>query len=200
MANEIRNQLARVIGEARRIGEIGARKALESLAIDRRESHESMSADERTLRRRLRAHARRLGDRRDAKTGVQAIDHLAHEVAYEHWHRMLFARFLAENGLLIEPESDVSVSLAECEELARERGQDPWALAGRFAERMLPRIFRADDPALDVVLAPETRQAFERLLESLPVAVFTADDSLGWTYQFWQAERKSRSALTSCLQ
>ena len=192
MANEVRNQLAQVIGEARRVGEIGARKALEILAVDRRDSHESMSADERTLRRRLRAHARQLGDRRDAKTGVQAIDHLAHEVAYEHWHRMLFARFLAENQLLIEPESGVSVSLAECEELARERGHDPWSLAGRFAERMLPRIFRADDPALEVVLAPESRQALERLLESLPSAVFTADDSLGWTYQFWQAERKAQ--------
>ena len=190
MANEIRNQLAQVIGEARRVGEIGARKALESLAVDRRDSHNSMSADERTLRRRLRAHARQLGDRRDAKTGVQAVDHLAHEVAYEHWHRMLFARFLAENQLLIEPESGVSVSLAECEELARESGEDPWGLVGRFAERMLPRIFRADDPTLEVVLAPETRQALERLLESLPAVVFTADDSLGWTYQFWQAERK----------
>ena len=63
-------------------------------------------------------------------------------------------------------------------------------MAGRFAERMLPRIFRSDDPALAVPLAPETRQALERLLESLPPAVFAARDSLGWTYQFWQAERK----------
>ena len=39
-------------------------------------------------------------------------------------------------------------------------------------------------------MAPETRQALERLLESLPPAVFAARDSLGWTYQFWQAERK----------
>ena len=30
----------------------------------------------------------------------------------------------------------------------------------------------------------------ERLPESLPPAVFLARDSLGWTYQFWQAERK----------
>ena len=37
---------------------------------------------------------------------------------------------------------------------------------------------------------PETRQEFERLLDELPEAVFTAPDSLGWTYQFWQAERK----------
>ena len=46
--------------------------------------------------------------------------------------------FLAENDLLIEPDSGVAVSLTDCEELARERGQDCWTVAGRFAERMLP--------------------------------------------------------------
>ena len=138
-----------------------------------------MAAHERVLRRRLRAHGRQLGDRRDPRTGAQGITRLAHEVAYEHWHRMLFARFLAENQLLIEPDSGVAVSLDECEELARERAQDSWALAGTFAQRMLPRIFRPDAPALQVRLAPETRQALEGLVESLPADVFTATDSLG---------------------
>ena len=187
---EIRNQLARTVQAARRAGEAGARNALEVLAAGDARAHESLSPADQDLRRRLRAHGRQLGDRLDPETGVQEIDRLAHEVAYEHWHRMLFARFLAENDLLIEPESEVSVSLADCEELAREQGQDRWTLAGRFAERMLPRIFRSNDPALAVPLAPETRQELERLLESLPPAVFAGRDSLGWTYQFWQAERK----------
>ena len=103
---------------------------------------------------------------------------------------MLFARFLAENALLIEPESGVPVSLAECEELAREREEDPWEAAGRWASEMLPEIFRPDDPVLALQLPPETRQAFRQLLNGLPSAVFTADDALGWTYQYWQAERK----------
>ena len=187
---EIRNQLARTVKAARRASEAGARNALEVLAAGAARAHESLSPADQDLRRRLRAHGRQLGDRLDPKTGVQQIDRLAHEVAYEHWHRMLFARFLAENDLLIEPESGVAVSLADCEELAREQGHDHWTLAGRFAERMLPRIFRSKDPALAVPLAPETRQELERLLESLPPAVFAARDSLGWTYQFWQAERK----------
>ena len=187
---DLRNQLAKTIQTARRVSEAGAHQAIRMLAVDRGKPHESMAADERALRLRLRAHGRQLGDRRDRETGVQGVGHLAHEVAYEHWHRMLFARFLAENQLLIEPDSDVAVSLAECEELAHEQRQDRWTLASRFAERMLPRIFRTDDPALELKLAPETRQAMERLLESLPAAVFTARDSLGWTYQFWQAERK----------
>lgn len=190
VSSELRSQLARAIQEARRVAEAGARQSLAGMAVDHHEPHGSMSPDARALRNRLRAHGRQLGDRRDRATGRQEIDRLTHEVAYEHWHRMLFARFLAENQLLIEPESGVAISMAECEELAREQREDPWALAGRYAERMLPRIFRSDDPALAVELAPEARQALERLLEALPAGVFTADDSLGWTYQFWQADRK----------
>ena len=185
-----RNQLAKAVQAARRVGESGARNAVGMHAVGDARAHPSMSPAEQDLRRRLRAHGRQLGDGRDSETGEQKIDCLVHEVAYEHWHRMLFARFLAENELLIEPESGVAVSLADCEELAHEQGQDPWTLAGRFAESMLPRIFRNDDPALAVRLAPETRQELERLIETLPADIFTARDALGWTYQFWQAERK----------
>ena len=32
--------------------------------------------------------------------------------------------------------------------------------------------------------------SMEDLLEKLPRDVFQADDSLGWVYQFWQADRK----------
>ena len=67
---------------------------------------------------------------------------------------------------------------------------DPWEFAALCAERMLPQIFRRDDPVLELSLPPETRQELERLLDELPEAVFTAPDSLGWTYQFWQADRK----------
>ena len=80
-----------------------------------------MSGEQRRLRNRLRAHARHRGDRVDARTGSHTIDHLVHEGAYEHWHGMLFARFLAENHLLIEPEMGVAITLDECEELAKRR-------------------------------------------------------------------------------
>ncbi len=187
----LRKQLENAVREARRVGEYGACAALRALAVDAARPHESMSADERGLRRRLRAHGRQLGDARNRESGAQEIERLAHEVAYEHWHRMLFARFLAENGLLVEPRSRVSVSLDECAELAREAGAaDGWQLAEAFAAEMLPRIFRPDDPALEVTLAPEIRQRLERLVEDLPADVFKAGDALGWTYQFWQADRK----------
>ena len=187
----LRNQLAKTVQAARRVGEIGARQAIQVHAVDLHEPHDSMSSAERVLRRWLRVHGRQLGDRREPKNGTQEIEHLTHEVAFEHWHRMLFARFLAEKHLLIEPDSGVTISLAECEELARERDQDRWTLAGGFAERMLPRIFRPDTPALQVKLAPENEQTLERLVESLPAEVFAATDSLGWAYQFWQSEKKN---------
>ena len=63
-------------------------------------------------------------------------------------------------------------------------------LAARYASRMLPQIFRADDVLLEIEFAPEQRLALEKLLASLPRETFTADDSLGWVYQFWQAKRK----------
>ena len=63
-------------------------------------------------------------------------------------------------------------------------------MAARFAAKELPEIFRADDPAGAVELAVEDRNPLLQLVTGLPVEVFTAGDSLGWCYQFWQAERK----------
>ena len=187
---DLRTRLARTIQQARRTAESGARQSLESLAVHLGRPFDSSSQTERSLRNRLRSRARQLGDRHDRESGTQEIPRLAHEVAYEQWHRMLFARFLAENGLLRDPEHGADLSLDDCRELARDEGQDPWNFAGRCAQEMLPRIFDRDDPVLDLKLPPETRQALEGHVESLPEAVFTASDSLGWTYQFWQAERK----------
>ena len=186
----LRALLAKTIQQARRSGEAGARQALQSLAVDRPKPFESMSLRAKALRNRLRMRGRQAGDRRDSKTRTQQLDHLTHEAAYEHWHRMLFTRFLAENGLLRHPEHGVDLSLEDCRELADDEGVDPWEYAARCAERMLPQIFRQDDPVLEISLPPETGQEFERLLDELPESVFTAPDALGWTYQFWQAERK----------
>ncbi|MFV1964458.1 MAG: Eco57I restriction-modification methylase domain-containing protein, partial [Pirellulaceae bacterium] len=182
--------LERTIITARDVAEVGARAALEALTVHEGKPGSHLPTEQRELRNRLRAHGRQLGDQRNEKSKAQAIDHLIQECAYEHWHRMIFARFLAENDLLVEPESGVSVTLEEVEELARDAGVDPWELASRFAKRMLPQIFRPDDPVLAVPLPTETRLELESLLESLPAAVFTADDSLGWVYQFWQSKKK----------
>ncbi len=145
LAKALRNQLGTTIVKARQSAEAGAKNALEMLAVDRHEPHASMSTEERSLRNRLRARGRQLGDVRDKVRGTQSIDRLIHEIAYEYWHRMLFARFLAENRLLIEPNSGVAISMEECEELAREAGEDPRSMAGSRA-RSRPRTRNPSSP------------------------------------------------------
>ena len=187
---EQRNRLERTVVEARDVAEAGAKAALETLAVHHHEPYGHMSLEQRRLRNHLRARARQLGDKQD-RTGNLEITHLIHECAYEHWHRMLFTRFLAENDLLIEPEIGVSVSLEECEELAKEEGVDLWTLASRFSRQMLPQIFRLDDP-LEVSFSYEYQLKLEELLDSLESDIFTASDALGWVYQFWQTKRKKQ--------
>ena len=186
----LRRQLERAIADARDVAEAGARAALEALAVHHREPYEHMGSEQRTLRRRLRAHGRQLGDRLNVRSGTQSIDRLVHECAYEQWHSMLFARFLAENRLLMEPESGVAVTLEECEELGEDEDLDRWGMAARFAHRMLPQVFRPAHPAFEVPFAREHQLKLESLLESLPTETFVASDALGWVYQFWQSRRK----------
>lgn len=191
LPSDLRNRLENTVKAARRQAETAARAALERLTVGNAEPGGHLSVEERLLRNRLRAHGRQLGDRRDAKAGTQSTNRLVHECAYEHWHRMLFARFLSENHLLIHEKEGMPVTLVECDELAADEGApDGWTLAARYAARMLPQIFRPDDPVLQVGFAPEHKRGLEKLLTELPGAIFTADDSLGWVYQFWQAERK----------
>ena len=155
------------------------------------EPYGHLNPEKRSLRRRLRAHGRQLGDRLDQRSGMQSTDRLVHECAYEHWHGMLFARFLAENNLLIASEwGDVSVSLKDCEDLGRDEGLDKWAMAARFAHQMLPQVFRPVHPAFEVRFAHEHRLKLEELIESLPADIFVATDALSWAYQFWRSRRK----------
>jgi hypothetical protein len=170
LQREQRQSVERTIISARAASEAAARAAIAALAVKEEKPHPQMSEDERRLRRALRAKSRQLG-------GDEA---LIAEIAYQHWHRMLFARFLAENGLLIYPDSAVAVSLDEVTDLAREEGEpDPWVMAARFAAAMLPGIFRSHEPVLEIRFAPEGGQRLEALLSSLPKEVFIADDALG---------------------
>jgi len=195
LAKLLRSQLENAVKAARDVAEKGARAALSQLAVAEAKAPDYLNADLKALRRRLRAHGRALGD---AKTtdDSQGLQHLVWEVAYEHWHRMLFARFLAENGLLLW-EPGAAVSLDDCEALAQEAdaamnlgAKTKWELAGKLAARMLPQVFKPQSPVFELAFAPEHQRELERLLAALPAEVFKASDSLGWVYQFWQAKRK----------
>lgn len=187
LSPDLRKTLENAIISARRAAEEAARTSLVTLAVSRAEAFGTMNEAQRQLRRGLRAKARQLGD----NTKSSDLPLLTYEVAYQQWHRMLFARFLAENDLLMHPVLGVPISLEECAELAAdEEDADAWDLAARYASGMLPGIFPASDPAVLVRFAPEGRQKLESILASLPSAVFTADDGLGWVYQFWQTDKK----------
>ena len=189
LSKELRRQLENAVLKAREEAQRGAAAALDAFGVADAKPPDHLDDAGKELRRKLRAHGRQVGDVRRPDDS-QGVEHLIHEGAYEHWHRMLFARFLAENGFLIEPESGLDVDLDFCEERARETKSDKWEIAAGFAQRMLPGIFRPDDPVLQLRLPPESRNGLTVLLASLPREVFLADDSLGWVYQFWQEKKK----------
>ena len=194
----LRKQLAATVQRARTAAENGARNALQALAVHEADPYRHMDEAQRQLRRRLRAQARQLGDTESkTKRGTLELSHLVEKLAYDQWHRLLFARYLLENNLLISPEHEVAVSLDDCEELAPSEGlKDAWAVAARYAAKELPEIFRADDPAGAVELSVNDRKDMVAFVTALPVEVFTAGDSLGWCYQFWQAEKKDQVNAT----
>ena len=189
----LRNKLECTVEKAKDSAEQAARTAIEQLGVGEAKPYAYLTEAQRQLRVKLRAHGRHLGDHRDPQTKTQAIENLVEETAYEHWHRMLFARFLAENNLLMYPDPDdpVAITLEECEDLAAEEGAaNGWELAASYATRMLPQIFRIDSPVFELSFPPEHQQKLENLLSDLQQEVFTASDSLGWVYQFWQKKRK----------
>jgi hypothetical protein len=196
LSKELRRLLEKTIaGEngARQIAEDGAEQSLRRLAVDRLQPHSSLTPEEKILRSKLWAHGRQLGDRQDSQTGTRSISRLTQAVAYEHWHRLLFARFLAENDLLLHPEHHVALSLDEVKELALGQSRDWIELAAEYAQRMLLReVFRSDDIALRTPLSREKRGDLEAKLNMLPREIFLADDSLGWVYQFWQRDAKEK--------
>jgi hypothetical protein len=193
---DLRGALEKTVKAARAVAEAAAHAVVEQLGVGNDKPEAFLSDAEKTLRNRLRTHGKQLGDARESKStnptfGKQEVAHLVQEVAYEHWHRMLFARFLADNNLLIY--DGVAVTIEECDELAPDEGaKSGWDLAGKLAARMLPQVFKAGSPVFELTFAFEHQGKLERLLKGLPEAVFKASDSLGWVYQFWQANNKER--------
>lgn len=197
---DLRSALEKTVKAARTVAEMAAHAAVDQLGVGDDKPEAFLGDAEKVLRNRLRTHGKQLGDARDSKStnptyGKQEVQHLVQEVAYQHWHRMLFARFLAENDLLMY--YGVAITIEECDELAADPNTKPaaksgWELAGRLAARMLPQVFKPGSPVFELTFAPEHQSELERLLKDLPEAVFKASDSLGWVYQFWQADNKDR--------
>src|SRR5262249_33754932 len=52
-------------------------------------------------------------------------------------------------------------------------------------------VFPLDDPVEEITLAPEHTRELRQHLLSLDAEVFVAEDTLGWTYQFWRSQEKA---------
>jgi len=187
-----RRHLDGAVQRARIAAEQAAADALVALAVSEPSRPAYLDEASNGLRLALREKARQLGDD-TSRSGADLTD-LMREVAYEQWHRLLFARFLEVNGLLRHPEfRDTALTLEDCADLADELHEpDGWSVAARLAAEILPGVFRLDDPAVRVRFATEHRLELEKILLSLPGEVFETEDALGWVYQFWQTAEKKR--------
>ncbi|MBE0507393.1 MAG: N-6 DNA methylase, partial [Marinospirillum sp.] len=194
----LRRTLESTVIKAREVAELAALQSLKRLSVGEGKPADYLDQHQRNLRNRLRAHGRQLGDIKQ-DNGQQSLNKLVTEVAYEHWHRMLFARFLEQNNLLMYDEH-TALTLDECNELVQDpdtardalerRCTSGWELAGVLASKMLPQIFRIDSPVFELELAPEHQRSLEKMVKALAPETFQAQDSLGWVYQFWQSKRK----------
>ena len=103
LSAELRKDLERIIPKVRESAEGAAEGALNALAVNRPAPYPSLTPEQRQLRNALRVKARQLG----GGSQTQGFQPLIEEIAYQGWHRMLFARFLAENRLLMHPEPEL---------------------------------------------------------------------------------------------
>ncbi|MCV7176148.1 hypothetical protein H7H98_10370 [Mycolicibacterium sphagni] len=154
-----------------------------------------MTVDEKSLRVALRARARQLGDSLDKSSDPADVEVacplLVSEVAYEQWHRFLFARFLEANGLLHHPDFGVAVTISDCDELAASLDEpDGWSVAARFAAADLPGVFKPADASVRIQLAREDLILLEKVVVGIPNEILAAEDCLGWVYQYWQSRAK----------
>lgn len=193
----LRAALEKTVIKAREVAELAATEVVERLGVGEANAPTYLDEAEVQLRKKLRAHGRQLGDalssgseKSGSSKGEQETRWLIREIAYSHWHRMLFARFLEQNNLLMY-DAHTPVTLDECAELAEDDGYaDAWEMAAVLAAKMLPQVFRPDSPVYGVHLAINHIRTLEDMIGALDPETFQAQDSLGWVYQFWQNKRK----------
>ena len=140
---------------AREAAQRAAEDALRALAVAEPSRPGFLNGEQNKLRLALRDKARQLGDD-NARAGA-ALTNLMHDVAYEQWHRLLFARFLEVNGLLRHPDyRDIPLSLEDCGDLASDLGIAPSIVLGQaqritgdfaWGQRLKVRLIWAPDAA-----------------------------------------------------
>ena len=106
LSGDERKLLSDVVVSARELVEAACSQRIAALGVGSDRAPGALSEEERAIRVGLRARARQLG----------SVDALVTEAGFEHWHRMLFARFLADNGLLVDDKFGQPLTIAEVAE------------------------------------------------------------------------------------
>ncbi len=76
LSTDLRRRLEKAIREARQVAEVGAQDAIRRLGVAEAAAPNWLDEPSKALRRRLRAHARSLGDAFDRTAERQEVDHL----------------------------------------------------------------------------------------------------------------------------
>lgn len=149
LEKDLRKLLETTEEAARDAAERAVQAVFGRLALTEASTPDSLKND--SLRLQLRERARQLGrgyaegdaTLQSDEAVRKGVPYLREELAYEVWHRMLFARFLAENDLLIHPVYKTPVSIADCAQLAEEStdGKDT-SYGSRFRGRPPARALR----------------------------------------------------------
>ena len=186
---DLRKELEQAVVRARDTAEAGAANALAVWASARAERRPACRPEQRALRVALRAQARSLGggSRRSGSTGCARRSPTAPGTG------CCSPGSSPRTTCSSIPARAPPVSMDDVAELAARgrasptRGSSPPATP----RRCCPASSGTDDPTTRVAFAPEDRLRLEAILRGLPAALFTADDALGWVYQFWQSKRKN---------
>jgi hypothetical protein len=189
---EARNILRTVCVKARPIARAGAEAALDALGVGLPEPPKGLDSESLAVRDALLKTARDI----DRGTGDRLPDRegLAEEIAYCRWHCILFARLLAENGILMMPRADggrTPVDLADCGRFARAFGaQDGWRLAAFLGSTIFPQIFPVNGAAYQAPFPADREAALKKLASELPRDAFVPFDTCLWALQYWRQAEK----------
>ncbi|MDR1035466.1 MAG: hypothetical protein LBT40_02485 [Deltaproteobacteria bacterium] len=187
-----RRRVETSVREARAVADAAARAELVRLGVQDPAPPASLDDAEKSLSLRLRTYAFKLAHRL-GRQEASPVDIAAEDVSWEFWHGRLFARFLAERGLLVrlEPDGPVPVSLEDCFGTAvKEGARDGWELAARHAAAMLPGIFPPGSPVRELRLPEDAARRLGTLIDGMPPGLYTDPDGLGLTCEHWHAGRR----------
>lgn len=182
-----------------RLAALGVRKNREALPL---EQFSHLCEDDRRARRIVDVFIR--SSLQSGRSRENSITEFLQESAYTWANRLIALRCMEARALIdeviIQKDNYGGRSLKH-HRLTRQNpevcaGEDDGlyaALYAEFAERAaeLPLLFRPDEPVIALKPGVAAMKKCIRLLSAAD-EIFTAPDTLGWAYQYWNTEEKDR--------